>query len=281
MINNTSINCKYGGPYSAVGPDAAKTWKRSYSSIYSAHYLEHPTLGPMNIGFCHDENKNSCNQQNTINPIFHPTCVSGTDYTGYFAILSAVWTKNIQSNNWGQSGYNNDIGPILWPSVGYVSSDNTNASQGLLQPTSIISGNYIYIFIWDKRPLGKAQGQEGRNRGIKVVRTTIANCNNPLLYEVYYKNSQGVETWLPSLPSGFTKETMLNYVKIQGPKSSGILFDEISGNTEFFIFSVAKVNNQNYFIGSEEYVDNNDKGRQHIAVRFSYDLVNWSERKKI
>lgn len=74
---------------------------------------------------------------------------------------------------------------------------------------------------------------------------------------------------------------MLNYVKIQGPKSSGILFDEISGNTECFRFSVAKVNNQNYFIGSEEYVDNNDKGRHHIAIRFSYDLVNWSVREKI
>lgn len=153
MINNTSINCKYGGPYFAVGPDAAKAWKRSYSSIYSAHYLEHPTLGPINIGFCHDENKNSCNQQNTINPIFHPTCVSGTDYTGYFAMVSAVWTKNIQSNNWGQNGYNNDVGPILWPSVGYVSSDNTNATQGLLQPSSIISGNYIYIYLFGIKDL--------------------------------------------------------------------------------------------------------------------------------
>ena len=74
---------------------------------------------------------------------------------------------------------------------------------------------------------------------------------------------------------------MLQYLKTPGPKSTGILTDEISGNTQAFRFAVAKVKNKDYFIGCEEYIDNSDSERHHIALRFSYNLIDWSPRKKI
>jgi len=280
IVGSQYVQCTDRGPYDAVGPEASKPWKRNYSSIYSAHYFTHPVYGTINIGFCHDENKNGCGSQNTINPTIPPTCAPGTDFSAYFAFVSAVWTPNVAATNWGQTGYNNDIGPILWPSVGYVTQDNLNATEGLLQPSSIISNGYIYIYIWDKGPKPNLQG-EGKARGIKLVRTTIANSTNPSAYEVYYKDPQGNVQWLPSLPTGFTKETMLNYVKVEGPKSTDILTDEIALNTESFRFTAAAVNNTNYFIGLEEYIDNNDNGRHHLALRFSNDLINWSAREKV
>lgn len=280
IVSSQYINCTNRGPYNAVLTDASKPWKRNYSSIYSAHYYTHPVYGTINIGFCHDENKNVCGSQNTINPTIPPTCGSAPDFSAYFAFVSAVWTPNTAATNWGQTGYGNDIGPILWPSVGYVNQDNSNATEGLLQPSSIISNGYIYIYIWDKGPKPNLQG-EGKTRGIKLVRATIANSTNPSAYEVYYKDPQGNVHWLPSLPSGFTKETLLNYVKVAGPKSTDVLTDEISLNTEAFRFTAAAVNNTNYFIGLEEYIDDNDNGRHHLALRFSNDLINWSAREKV
>ena len=281
LITNNILNCKKVAPKFAVGPVSFLPWKRNYCSIYSAHFITHPIQGNINIGFCHNENKNGCHQQNTINPLITPLCGTTTDFSAYFAMVSAVWTPNNENTNWGQKGYDHDLGPILCPSAGYVAQDNSNATEGLLQPSSIINGDYIYIFIWDKGALGNAKRHEGKSKGIKVVRTTIANSTNPSLYEVYYKSLNGVVQWLPSLPIGFTKETMLQYLKTPGPKSTSILTDEISGNTQAFRFAVAKVKNKDYFIGCEEYIDNSDSERHHIALRFSYNLIDWSPRKKI
>jgi len=289
MAPNTSINCTGKGAF-ALGPNASDPWKRDYSGIYSAHYLVHPSLGPINIGFCHDENKNICNgPENTIDPYVSTNC--SKPYQGYFAMVSAVWTTSSPSDNWGQQGYDNDLGPILWPSSAFVAGDGVSpASQGLLQPSSIVSGNYIYVFIVDDGPLPAGpRGQEGRGRGIKLVRVPVSGCLDPTQYQVYYKDPSGNVQWLPSLPSGFTKENMLQYVKVQGPKSTDILSGDDADNTLVFRFTAAQVNNTNYFIGCEEYSDNNDitfingvaQGRHHVALRFSYDLMNWSPREMI
>ena len=287
MSSGAVISCYGNGPFFATGPDLNKPWKRNYSEIYSAHSFVHPSVGPIDIGFCHNENKNECNVPNTINPAIAPDCsVHGNDYKAYYAMVSAIWTPCEQSNNWGQKGYNNDLGPIIWPSVGYVAPDNSSASEGFLQPSSIVAGDSLYIYVWDKGPASPlVGGREGRTRGIKLIRVAIADCLDPSRYEVYYKDPHGKVQWLPSLPAGFKKENMLQYVRVEGPKSTDILPDEISGNTEAFRFSVAQVKGQHYFVGCEEYVDDNDRvhgrSRHHIALRFSNDLVNWSARKKI
>ena len=290
MEPNTSIDCTGKGGYFATAPIVSDPWKRSYSGIYSAHALTHPTQGSINIGFCHDENKNECgHEENTIDPAVKINCADS--YQGYFAMVSAVWTPNTASDNWGQDGYKNDLGPILWPAWGFVAADGvTPTSQGLLQPSSIVSGGYIYIFVFDKGPLPAAGKQEeGRDRGIKLVRAPVSGCLDPAEYEVYYKDTAGDEQWLPSLPTGFTKENMLQYVRVKGPKSTDILPDEIADNTVALRFTAAKVNNTNYFIGCEEYLDSEDQtytngvghARHHVALRFSNDLVHWSHREMI
>ncbi|HEY4287252.1 MAG TPA: T9SS type A sorting domain-containing protein [Puia sp.] len=214
-----------------------------------------------------------------------PVCSNNApSYEAYHALVNAVWTTSNQGNNWEQKGFNNDMGPILWPGNGFLDASNGNASQGLAQPASIYTGDYIYVFIWDEGPRS-VPATEGRTRGIKVVRALTADCLDPTKYEVYYKDPLGNEQWLPSLPAGFTKETMMSYLHTQGPKSTDVLTDQIADNTYCFRFSAAKVNNTNYYIGLEEFVDNNDMGgggaRHHLALRFSIDLVNWSAREKI
>jgi hypothetical protein len=253
MAPNTSIDCTGKGPHFATGPLATDPWKRSYSGIYSAHNLNYPVMGSINIGFCHDENKNICPQtENTIDPSIPVAC--SQPYQGYFAMVSAVWTYSDASNDWGQDGFSNDVGPILWPSTGFVEPDGvTQASQGLLQPSSIVWNNYLYVFIVDKGPLSGYAG-DGRERGIKLVRVPVTGCLDPKQYQVYYKDPLGNVQWLSSLPAGFTKENMMQFVKVQGPKSSNILGDEAYDNTMAYRFTAARVNNENYFIGMEEYL---------------------------
>src|SRR5688572_5826842 len=48
MINSSSANIEGHGPYFAIGPELSKPWKRSYSEIYSAHELQHPSSGLIN-----------------------------------------------------------------------------------------------------------------------------------------------------------------------------------------------------------------------------------------
>lgn len=288
MVPKTSVNCTGKGSF-ATGPVASEPWRRSYSGIYSAHYLVDPLQGPIDIGFCHDENKNICGgPENTIDPYAGTDC--SRPYKGYFAMVSAVWTPSNSSDNWGQKGYNNDLGPILWPSSGFVAPDGVSqASQGLLQPSSIISGGYIYVFIVDDGPLSGNPQEEGRGRGIKLVRAPISGCLDAHQYQVYYKDTSGNVDWLPSLPAGFTKENLLQYVKVKGPKSTNILPDGPMDKTSTYRFTAAQVNNTDYFIGCEEYVDENDvsnidgvrQARHHVALRFSEDLINWSPREMI
>jgi len=117
------------------------------------------------------------------------------------------------------------------------------------------------------------------------VRAAIGDCLDPTKYQVYYKDPSGNVNWLSSLPAGFTKETMMQYLHTQGPKSTDILSDQIPNNTECFRFSVAQVKNTNYFIAVEEYVDNNARAAGNawhfVALRFSNDLMNWSSREMI
>lgn len=284
-----AINCADKGGYFATGPIEEDPWKRNYSGIYSAHQVQNPYAGTINIGFCHNENRNECKGgANSIDPSIPVDC--NNDYQGYFAMVSAVWTPSSLGNDWGQQGYTNDLGPILWPSNGFVAGDGvTQVTQGLLQPSSIVYDGYIYVFVWDKGPMPGVPNEEGRGRGMKLVRVALADDLDPTKYEVYHKDTAGNAEWLPSLPSGFTKEHMLDFTTVKGPKTTDILPDELSAGTEAFRFTAAQINGLDYFIGLEEYIDDRDvtyqngvaQPRHHLAIRYSPDLINWSARVKV
>jgi hypothetical protein len=97
---------------------------------------------------------------------------------------------------------------------------------------------------------------------------------------VYYKAPNGTESWKRSLPDGFTREKMLSYVSVKGAKASDIMNDPNNQSQEIR-FSVAKIANANYFIGVEEYIDHADRHVWKVGLRFSTDLVHWTDRKFI
>jgi len=278
-----------------------KNWKRNYHAIYSAAYIDHPVRGPVSIGFLHGENKNqvvgnlngplTTRYQNTIqenvtiNPTDHESYSGGEPFregwNAYNAMISAAWTPNNAGTNWGQQFFNNELGPIAWPSTAYITVNGIKCTSGLKHPSSIIAGGYVYVFYTDGGPFRNNIHQErGREEGVKVVRAPVAAALDPKAYAVYYKDQSGRESWLPSLPNGFTKETMLDFVAVQGPKSSDIMNDS-AGMSQEIRFSVAKVRNKDYFIGVEEYIDVADSKKFKVALRFSKDLTTWTERALI
>jgi hypothetical protein len=307
---NRTINLKKEaiGPYNASksyihSPEydsriPVQNWKRVYHAIYSAVYFNHPTEGPVSLGFLHGENKNlvegsitdrrarrypnTIQKNMPINPA-DPRSYSGgkpfhEGWDAYNALISAAWIPNNKQTNWGQEFFKNELGPIVWPSTGYITKEGIKCTSGLTHPSSIIFDNYIYVFYSEDGPFGaNIPHMEGRDKGIKVVRVPLKEALNPNSYKVYYKAPDGTESWNPSLPAGFTKENMLNFVAVQGPKASDIMNDQKKVSQEIR-FSAAKVRNTNYFIGVEQYIDLSDSQKFKVALRFSFDLLHWTRR---
>jgi hypothetical protein len=316
-FRNNGVGPYLGGSPYWKDPNFSRTnpvdhWRRTYYNIYSAEYYSHPQAGTISLGFMHSENKNYVDKndcpdpddryQSTINPNvpidcnYHDTYSGGNPYQdgylAYHALVTAAWVPNNAQTNWGQQYFNNSLGPIVWPANGYVQSNWVSASQGVGGPSSITVGDYIYIFCGDIGPRGGVPVQEGRGRGIRVLRVHKNDALAASNYKIYYKDPAGNVSWDPSLPAGLTKENMLNYVQTLGPKGTDVLND-VTGRNPCMRFSVAKVKNTNYFIGVEEYIDENDLcshvhlrydgsygpvSKFKVALRFSNDLLNWSNR---
>jgi hypothetical protein len=311
LIDNSVIDLKNDaiGPYRAMYPHIndyqfstyplSNNWKRNYAGFYSAHYFAHPVQGTITLGFMHGENKNeilsgNCSSgtyvQNTMNFSVVKDCNDDNTYSGpgksdgwdaYHSILSAAWIPNNQNTNWGQGYFANDIGPICWPNNGYTTPGGVKTTTGFRHPSSIIVGDYLYIFIMQGGSYeGLITETEGRKGGVKLLRVLKSESLDPGKYEIYYKDELGNVAWNPSLPSGFTKENMLSYTTVPGPKSTGILEDH-SNVSDVVRFSVAKVKNKNYYVGLEQYRLWAAQTEYKLALRFSNDLINWTDRYDI
>lgn len=297
MAVNSDIDVKDDG----VGPFDASTrsvgrggrgcngrgrdWSRVYYAIYSAEYFRHPVEGAVSLGFLHGENKDVCDGENdchnTINTDPANVCpFKGDFWPRYNSFVCASWIPNTQATNWGQQYFSNELGPIVWPCTGYLQPDGVKATTGVNHPSSIQYNGYVYVFYHDAGPYSglNSHSEEGRQEGIKVVRAPLSEALNPYAYQAYYRDPSGNEYWNPSLPEGFTKETMLDYLREKGPMTTDLMGDE--GNNQFgnLRFSVAQVRGKDYFIGVESYIDYADGHKYKTALRFSTDLVHWTDR---
>jgi hypothetical protein len=266
----------------------SRDWARVYYGIYSAEYLRHPAEGAVSLGFLHGENKDVCDGgndcHNTINKDPSNVCpFKGDFWPRYNSFVCAAWTPNNASTNWGQQYFSNDMGPIVWPSTGYLQEDGMKATTGVNHPSSIQYNGYVYVFYHDAGPYAGLNGhsEEGRQEGIKVARAPVGQALISSAYQAYYRNAAGNEYWNPSLPAGFTKEKMHAYLQAKGPMTTDLMGDEERNQFGSLRFSVAKVRDRDYFIGVESYIDYNDGHKYKTALRFSMDLLHWTDRRMI
>jgi hypothetical protein len=162
--------------------------------------------------------------------------------------------------------------------MAYVTKGNIKTTVGLRHPSSIIVDNYIYIYYVEGGIYkGWTTAEEGRQGGVKIARVPVSDALDPTKYQTYYRDSNGNQTWNASLPAGLTKDNMLSFVSVRGPKSSDVLNDN-NTTSDVVRFSVARVRNTNYFIGIEQYHEWSSS-TYSIAVRFSSNLLDWSPRQ--
>ena len=304
MIHNNSIPL-IGNPVTVASPDGCTAenlypWRRNYYAIASAQYINHPTAGPIALGFLHGENKSMVG-----------TTQQAVDCDGYGlggptygAFIGGSWLSNTSSTNWGQA-YHNDLGPIVWPSSGYFLANGQKCSLGCGEPSSILADDgYLYVFYkdmshwrvpeYDRRaPVfpniilyhhpedPDFPEEEGRMGGIKVARVPIADALTTQAYKSYYEDQFGGDVaWNPSLPAGFTKDNTTAFLRTPGPIASDIMRQP---GYDYVRFSVAKVAGTNYYFGVGTYQDYNDKWvdgngshpKVKLALRYSYDLLHW------
>ena len=254
-------------------PILDKPWRRNYYGSFSSHILHPNSPEAVIVSINHGENKNEIvnNQklQNTVNPqILVENCASG--YVGsqyqdcwdaYHAFVGLSWVEYTAQSNWGQKTHT-DLGPIVWPSDGYLSASGQKTSLGgVRHPSSIIYNGFLYVFYLDT----SNNSQSGRGWGIKVARAPIPTIGIPQPQDFrVLSNGQFSQ---PSLPSGLTLNNIASFYNQPGGLSDCI----IGCNHDVVRFSVAKINNTNYFLGVEEYNDPNWK----IDLYISSDLIHW------
>jgi hypothetical protein len=294
IITNTSINpANDAGPFwtsfSEIKSDGggcplsgAQPWRRDYYGIYSAQYIQPASTGPVTLGFLHAENKDLCMGGGDCHGDYNKgndTCFEGDLWPRYNAMVCGSWIVNDQQTRWGQHYFSNDMGPIAWPSTGYLQTNGTKASCGIGIPSSIVYKDYVYVFFIDHGPYSglNPNMEQGRLAGIKVIRAPVNGATNPQAYTAYYRDSAGNDNWNASLPPGFTPETILHFLNVKGPRTTDLM-DEEPWVSAPLRFSVAVVRNTNYFIGVESYIDLQDGNRYKTALRWSVDLLHWTPR---
>lgn len=255
--------------------------KRNYNGIFSVHDL------PNNKGVIaihHGENKNELRNgilfQNSVLPSAVANADDTNSYSGmingrykedwdsYFAFLNASFTFK---NNLEPLRQLSDIGPVVWPSHGYLTQDGKKASYGLRHPTSIVHDNFLYIFYSDSKHPNIAHDAD-RMPGKKLARVHIDSTLFPHSYKVYFNGG-----WENALPEGFNKFNIEDFYAVKGPKSTPLFKNSGCMGR----FSVAKVKGENYFISVEEYRDKEDGYKTKIAIRYSFDLIHWTQRENL
>jgi hypothetical protein len=296
IINNDHIDIRHNGTgpaetSSRTGPTPCTSstgddWRRNYYGIWTAQYFDHPEKGAVSLGFLHGENKYDCASgcPGTVNPRLasYGNTYCPLDFAPtYASFVCAAWTPDNAGTNWGQQYFPNDLGPITWPSSGYLSPSGQKSSRGVGSPSSIQYGGYIYVFYHDNSNY-TAPGdpppreEEGRGAGIKLVRALIADALDPNAYQAFYEDKNGDSSWSPALPQGFKKEEIQHFYKTPGPLATNLMGDGDGSYEERF--SVAQVRNTDYFIGVESYLLH---GRWQKAIRYSSDLLHWTARMRI
>lgn len=271
-------------------------WRRDYHGVFSAHLIPTANNTTTLYSVNHSESYNNANLK-SIYPTL-PGCVPVADmgygklpcepkywwgsYNAWITLSSMPWTyPNLVSPT-----RFTDLGPITWPSNGYIESLDKKVTWikatdgGVRHPSSIIKDNYLYIFYED---LSQGSEDQGRGPGIKVMRAPVTTQGiNPQDFRAYYKG----EFLDPTLPSGFKLPTYYNSLSQKGPRTSNLfpsLVRTVSNATlgtkrtggrqigEIISFSVAKVESTPYYLGVAHELN------RGITLRLSTDLINWSE----
>jgi hypothetical protein len=175
-------------------------WRATYGGIW-----ELEKVGNRLFGIIHGEHGNKmengiCYQGRIFPEVSCQSCRYepgiGDCPTSYSSFLAGGYSNNSDGTNFI------DEGPIVWPANGYteLNPENTqDAGWGVRHGTSIIKGDYLYLFYQD---YSYGDPKNGRGSGMKVARAPLNNAHAGY-FETWYRLANGTEGWEKSLPKEF------------------------------------------------------------------------------
>lgn len=255
-------------------PDHRYFWHRCYYGILSTEHGVNPFTGEeCIIGAMHGENKNGsyCFPPRYITTTVLPegtfsqpedgTLPMPEDYSldkVYFAFVGLTYLNASELSD--ADFMKHDLGPVVWPSNGYLDKKNNRTSLGVSHPYLIRHDGYLYLF-YSEELYGDISAEEGRGVGIKVARAPETDWK-PGNFRTWYNGSFSED----SLPEGFDRfDRRFFYEK--GGRSSPVIVHPNGYNVNYF--SVARIKGTNLFLGiSWDRIQNS-------WLWLSEDLVNW------
>jgi hypothetical protein len=183
----------------------------------------------------------------------------------YNGIVSASRVPFKRSNGWG-GAMPRELGPIVWPSAGYIDEGGRKTSFGVRHPSSIVSGGYLYVYYLDTSDGGS----------VRVARAPTAALGRP----ASWRSWTGSCWCLRSTPPGLTGRNYRRFwatpLTAQGRGVPAAVLPGAPAR-ETVRFAVARYDRRR-FAGVEEFATP-DKVC-HVALRTSADLVHWSGRSE-
>ncbi|MBV9971210.1 MAG: hypothetical protein JO228_14585 [Xanthobacteraceae bacterium] len=286
--------------------DKGSPYTRNYNGVFAAALTSLPGIGPALVTINHTENKGEARPlagagrgpfPNSVSSALQNLTAAGTDGSTcyvetlgcYFGFVTISWAPFNAETNWGLVPLA-DQGPIVWPSLGYVSADRlTKLANGPRHPHAITRNGYMYVFYIDHfytngRDGNAALDRGGRRSGVKLIRAKLPDVA-PGAWRIFRDGAfDGA-----ALPSAFLADDPVSFAR-PGPVATPLFVnrrDPTSGTSETESFAVAKVDGADLFVGAEVFQDWQDQapspcpGKHRLALRFATDLVHWSERRNI
>jgi hypothetical protein len=275
---------------------ADEYWRHTYCGTFNVDVMPKDRKNPewvFSINHC--ENKNLSWKTgftkwfttNSINPADEatPKTTSGAwgeggkfmDYQpAYFGLVSMSYAPVTAETQYGAELFHHDMGPIIWPQMGFMTPDGSKKNPAYTNPhshpSSLIAEDpndgKTYVYVW-----ANISGiRPGDHNMIGAARSPIESRGLPGTFANYY---QGDYTE-PSLPANMNQDISILRT-LKGGKADPI---HPSAQGRINRFFAARLKRSGLFLSVESYndTDSSAKDYKETALRLSHDLRTWTDR---
>jgi len=267
-------------------------WKKNYCGTFSVDVMESDANHPEWVfAITHCENKNEAVRTGYMDCFFHNSIDLNTPATeetssgmktvgnerryrdyqpAYFGFVTMAYAPITEGTRWGVELFHHDMGPIIWPQSGFLTSDGKSKNPGYKNPhphpSSLIAEDpkdgkkYLYVFA------NISSTNPEANTMVGACRSPIAERGRPGTYLNFYKGDYTE----PSLPQDMSEE--LDVLLTRRGGRADALHPTLYNINRFF---VARLKRSGLFLSVESY-----RAGDYLetALRLSRDLRTWTDR---
>ena len=222
-----------------------------------------------------------------VGPVVWPSrgyCQSEPRAVKSRSIITRWFHAGDAEGEWNLNRYRWAFKPIDDPDLHWFG--HAPRDKGVRHPSAIEHNGWVWLFYVDTgamRP-GERSGfprvGPARTQGLKLARAPIKSLLDGQISHDTFRTYCRDRHWQPSLPEGFDTDRIGEFMSSPGPVATplfGAHTDRSDGTEITARFAVAKVRGRELFLGVELY-SVMPRLATHMALRWSENLIDWSER---